>query len=1184
MLAILLVLLASLAGTAWADPSGSRTYTLDADFDEGTLVNLNHDDVADQLQLDSEATPFEFIWVAASGRGTIVKIDTVTGAILGEYWSAPQPMAKNPSRTTVDSNGNVWAGNRNESGGGQGSVVHIGLQENGQCVDRNSNGVIDTSTGLGDIKAWTNSGGADTNGGVSTAADECIIHFVRTSGTNVRTLAVDASNNIWIGGYGNRVHQLYNSSGVPIGPPISLGCGGYGGIIDANGVLWSASLWPSDVGRIDPSTPSYSCISIGRTSYGLGIDSSGNIWNSNYDYNTVTKIDSTGAVLGVFSTSGASGDRGVTVTPDDNVWVANSWGNDVSRLNNDGSFVTLITVGSTPTGLAVDAAGKVWVTNYSSHNAMRIDPSTNSVDLTVDLGAGAYPYNYSDMTGATLIAPPGTGTWTVVYDSTQVGASWSLVSWNSDEPGDSQITVKVASSADGVTFGPEASVGNGATPPVADGQYIKVIVSFQRATTGESPVLYDLTVSTNQPPVADANGPYSVQEDLTITLDGTGSSDPDGDPLTFEWDLDNDGVFETSGATPSFSRPDPGIYPVTLKVCDAYLCDTDTVDVYVTIEPGLFPSEVTAYLIAGESFTEDKTVNVPPRPPKADVVFAFDLTGSMWDIIGTAKTKAGDIMSQLNSISGVEIQFGLMSYMDYPAYYNSCGYGAPYGDGGSWCGDYAYQLDQAITSDTGVVSAGINGLIMGCGGDGPQDYTRIFYESYADPSVGWRAGAKKILLNFGDNVPHDCNLNEGLYGGTWSTGCDPGRDEVAGTSDDLDLQTVLAEMDAAGVTLLESHTTSWNTDYWQYWTGLTGGDVFITSSSTLVDDIVGSITSTLESGLVSGLHLEGSPGFEDWISSEFKDVDPGEIGVSVPFEAVFTVPAGTEPGEYNFTVYAVDEDGVIYGEQSVTIHVLPPTTITDSGLCTFDVLPDVDGDQFRLIFTPDMQNWPQYKLPASNPGQFYYNVFYAGDGPVNLDISIPEPFEGQGANPVHVYQGRTVNVYGDTICFEPDYDSEIFAGTLDELPSDLPGGFLYVAIHLDYGLKGTTGYVPNFNNDAMNADETEVLIPNFFDYIFSVSGSQTDSQVIQNTNEFKKIPGFGGLVTDGVNPVEDATVEIYLNGELLATELTDEDGWYMFVYKHTGKPAEFKVTLDGMEVTGTLKANKFVEASFELAP
>ena len=75
---------------------GSKTYTLDADFDEGTLINVNHDaPYNDQLQLIDSGEAFSFIWVAASGRGTIVKIDTETGAILGEYKSAPNGRARN---------------------------------------------------------------------------------------------------------------------------------------------------------------------------------------------------------------------------------------------------------------------------------------------------------------------------------------------------------------------------------------------------------------------------------------------------------------------------------------------------------------------------------------------------------------------------------------------------------------------------------------------------------------------------------------------------------------------------------------------------------------------------------------------------------------------------------------------------------------------------------------------------------------------------------------------------------------------------------------------------------------------------------------------------------------------------------------------------------------------------------
>jgi subtilisin len=70
----------------------------------------------------------------------------------------------------------------------------------------------------------------------------------------------------------------------------------------------------------------------------------------------------------------------------------------------------------------------------------------------------------------------------------------------------------------------------------------------------------------NQPPVADAGGPYTETEDAAVTFDGSGSYDPDGDPLTYAWDF-GDGSTGT-GVNPNHAYTAGGTYAVTLVVND----------------------------------------------------------------------------------------------------------------------------------------------------------------------------------------------------------------------------------------------------------------------------------------------------------------------------------------------------------------------------------------------------------------------------------------------------------------------------------------------------------------------------------------------------------------------------------------------------------------------------------------
>jgi streptogramin lyase len=536
----------TLAGLVQSTPAQSRTYTLDADFDQGLLVNVNHDAPNnDQLQLNTSTTPFPFVNVACSARGTIVRIDVNTGVILGEYLTAPDLMGRDPSRTTVDLFGNVWVSNRGEAGisGGQskGSITRVGLviggtrtdaggnpDPNGQylrppfaystVLDRDGDGLIRTSRGLLNILPWTNAGGADTDGGVSTAEDECIINYTRIVGANARTVAIDANNDVWTGGLGDLDHEKVSGlTGLPIpGTQFNLGCGGYGGLIDGNGILWSAR-GGANLLRYDPGTGMGVCLDTSRGDYGLGIDPvTGHIWHTQLFGGNVVEIGPAGNVLNVYPHGNAYA-QGVAVDSSANVWVAHSLfsATTVGHLRTNGVFVGNVTLpgGNGPTGVAVDANGKVWVTNINTSNAQRIDPAAGAiggggypigaVDLTVDLGPGAGPYNYSDMTGFVSIgstAPQ--GTWTVVHDSGSAGTDDCTISWNSSEPSGTSVMVDVRAADDPIDLASQSFVaaGNGVVLAGLAGRYYEIRATLTRgANVNDTPILFDLTISCGSP-------------------------------------------------------------------------------------------------------------------------------------------------------------------------------------------------------------------------------------------------------------------------------------------------------------------------------------------------------------------------------------------------------------------------------------------------------------------------------------------------------------------------------------------------------------------------------------------------------------------------------------------------------------------------------------------------------------
>ena len=159
---------------------------------------------------------------------------------------------------------------------------------------------------------------------------------------------------------------------------------------------------------------------------------------------------------------------------------------------------------------------------------------------------------------------------------------------------------------------------------------VHVNAEFADQASDHDPALMRVTLL-NQSPTVSAGGPYAVDEGGTVTV-AASASDPDGDPLSYRWDLDGNGTFETPGSSVQFSAAaldGPSSRSIAVQVSDGALTATAqaTVDVKNVAPTAQFASETPA--LAGLPF--DLSLTGPKDPSAADTaagfMYAFDCGG-----------------------------------------------------------------------------------------------------------------------------------------------------------------------------------------------------------------------------------------------------------------------------------------------------------------------------------------------------------------------------------------------------------------------------------------------------------------------------------------------------------------------------------------------------------------------------
>ena len=249
---------------------------------------------------------------------------------------------------------------------------------------------------------------------------------------------------------------------------------------------------------------------------------------------------------------------------------------------------TAITAGATFTAGAGNTSGTLsWAPSFSQAGSYSATfTASNSLTGTATTA----------ITASAPDAPP-----IVTAPSNVVGSEGTLITFQvsaSDADGDLITSLTAVGLPTGATFTSNASHTSGTfswTPSFNQAGTYSVTFTASNALSGTATTVIGVG-NVDQPPVAKAGGPYTGVANVALTLDGSGSFDPDGDPLTYAWAFGDGGT--GSGAIVSHTYAAAGSYTALLTVTANGLSSTATASVTI-----LNVFQATAFTVGGNKTT-----------------------------------------------------------------------------------------------------------------------------------------------------------------------------------------------------------------------------------------------------------------------------------------------------------------------------------------------------------------------------------------------------------------------------------------------------------------------------------------------------------------------------------------------------------------------------------------------------
>lgn len=315
---------------------------------------------------------------------------------------------------------------------------------------------------------------------------------------------------------------------VPVGTsPISPA------YVSSTSLLYVSNQASNDVSVIDVSTPAtasvITTIPVGTAPFNVNYNSVSNqIYVANCFSNDVSVIDVNSA-SGTFNTVIKTIPVGICPTglkvndSSNKIYVSNTFGNTVSVIdgNTDSVVSTINVIG--PGGIGIDKINnRIAVSNAFSNAISLIDGANDSVLQTITVGNEPRNIEFNSITNQILVANHGDGTVSII---------------------------------DGTSLNVLGAVPVGSTPHGMEVSTTNVIYVANQ----DSGTVTTFDIGANVPPTANAGPDQIVNEGDNVQLDGTASSDFDGDPITFQWtQTDGPNVILSSltSSNPTFTAPD----------------------------------------------------------------------------------------------------------------------------------------------------------------------------------------------------------------------------------------------------------------------------------------------------------------------------------------------------------------------------------------------------------------------------------------------------------------------------------------------------------------------------------------------------------------------------------------------------------------------------------------------------